>query len=107
MIKTMVTGAGGFIGRHVMRKLAPIAGEHHAIDLNPRPEGLPSSVTWHQADIMNPDAMAELISEIRPQRLLHLAWITTHGEYWNSAENFRWVEASLRLFRVFVEAGGT
>jgi nucleoside-diphosphate-sugar epimerase len=107
MMKTLITGAGGFIGRHIIRKIASMPGEHHAIDLNPPLENLPPSIVWHQVDIMNKDALSGLISEIRPQRLLHLAWVTTHGEYWNSAENFRWVEASLNLIRSFVDAGGT
>jgi nucleoside-diphosphate-sugar epimerase len=107
MTRTIITGAGGFIGRHLLKKIGEMPGEYHALDLMPAPEELPRSVVWHQVDILRRDALEGLVSEIRAQRLLHLAWITTQGEYWNSVENLRWVEASLNLVRSFVDAGGT
>ena len=90
-----------------MRLLASMPGEHHAIDLLPKPADLPQSFYWHQIDLLKGDDLESLMADIRPQRLLHLAWITSHGEYWRSLLNFHWVEASLRLLRAFCRAGGT
>jgi nucleoside-diphosphate-sugar epimerase len=42
----------------------------------------------------------------QPTHLLHLAWLTAPGIFFESPENFRWVEATLRLCRAFVEHGG-
>ena len=49
---------------------------------------------------------AALLAAVRPTHLLHFAWIVTPGLYWTSPDNFRWVEASLRLLRSFAEHGG-
>jgi len=46
------------------------------------------------------------MESIRPSYLLHLAWFVEAGKYWLSGENFRWVEASLTLLRLFQEFGG-
>ena len=42
----------------------------------------------------------------RPTHLLHLAWETEHGKYWNSPKNLRWVEATIRLVEAFCSYGG-
>jgi nucleoside-diphosphate-sugar epimerase len=46
------------------------------------------------------------VNAVRPTHLLHLAWYAEPGQFWNSVENLRWLEASLRLFRAFAAAGG-
>ena len=35
--------------------------------------------------------------------LIHCAWITAHGDFWSSAENGLWRDASIRFFRRFFE----
>ena len=42
-----------------------------------------------------------MLAEVRPTHLLHLAWETTPGEYWNSPLNLRWLAAGAELLRVF------
>ena len=64
------------------------------------------AVSRHEADLLEPGAAAALMSETRPERLLHFAWYAEPGKYWTSPENVRWVEASLALLRAFAEAGG-
>ncbi|HEX6040594.1 NAD(P)-dependent oxidoreductase, partial [Longimicrobium sp.] len=49
---------------------------------------------------------ARVVDAVRPDALLHLAWYTEHGRFWTSLENYRWVGASLELFRAFAGAGG-
>jgi len=43
---------------------------------------------------------------VAPTHLLHFAWDAEHGRFWTSAENLRWVEATLRLLRAFAEHDG-
>jgi nucleoside-diphosphate-sugar epimerase len=38
--------------------------------------------------------------------LLHLAWCSKPGQFWNSEENFLWLSASQELFRSFYFFGG-
>jgi len=64
-------------------------------------------VSWHEADLLAGGAVvAELVEELRPELLVHLAWYAEHGRFWSSLENVRWVEASLALLRAFIAAGG-
>lgn len=104
MSTVLVTGASGFIGRHALAPLIAAGHEVHAVSTRPPAAGAPRDVTWHRADLLaEPDA---LVSELAPQRLLHLAWYAEHGRFWSSLENLRWVEASVALTRAFAAAGG-
>lgn len=102
--RVLVTGAGGFIGRHVLRELAAQGQAVHAVGRAPFP--MPPGTVFHQADLLDPAAPGPLLERVRPARLLHLAWEATPGAYWTSPANLAWVEASLRLLRAFAATGG-
>jgi nucleoside-diphosphate-sugar epimerase len=106
MRRVLLTGAGGFIGRHTLQPLLAAGMEVHALTSARPPADVPAGVRWHRADLLTPEAPADLVYEIRPSDLLHLAWYTQPGLYWTASENLDWVQASLRLLRVFGEAGG-
>ena len=107
MTRVLVTGATGFIGRHALAPLASLGFDVHAVTsrAEPPPE-LACAATWHRGDLLDPDGAAAVVAACAPERLLHLAWYAEHGAFWTSAENLRWVEASLRLLRAFADAGG-
>jgi len=79
--------------------------EVHAADVV-IPENNLHDVCWHNADLLDVQKTDELIESIRPTHLLHFAWYAKPDEYWNSVENIRWVEGSLRLLRAFHRTGG-
>jgi len=106
MIKTLVTGAGGFIGSWAVNLLCEKGMEVHTVELDLKSKAIHPAAITHTVDLMDAVAVRRLIKTIRPEKLIHLAWITTPGIYWTSHENFLWVEASLRLVREFVESGG-
>jgi nucleoside-diphosphate-sugar epimerase len=97
----MLTGATGFVGRHTLTALVDSGHEVHALARSRGPEA--SGVIWHEADLL---AGSEVVGEVEPEILVHLAWYAEHGKFWSSPENVRWVEASLALLRAFVAAGG-
>jgi nucleoside-diphosphate-sugar epimerase len=103
MRRVLVTGAGGFVGRHALAPLAARGFEVHAVGRRPVPG---TEARWHAVDLFEPDAVDRIVADVRPTHLLHLAWYAVHREYWTSVENVRWVEASLRLLRRFHELGG-
>jgi nucleoside-diphosphate-sugar epimerase len=104
MKKLLVTGASGFIGSHVMAALAGLGYEIHAFSSVPRIST--SQVAWHKVDLHASAMQAELISFLKPEFLLHMAWYADHGKYWTSVRNLEWVETSLALVRNFAAAGG-
>jgi nucleoside-diphosphate-sugar epimerase len=58
-----------------------------------------------QMDLLDPGLDLDL-SRIKPSILIHSAWITKPGVFWNSPQNFEWVEASKRIVSEFKSIGG-
>ena len=105
MKRLLITGASGFLGRHCLVPASSAAFEVHTADLQPL-RGAPASVISHELDLLDAVATERLVEETRPTHLLHLAWVTTHGQYWTSPLNDVWVEASKRLLASFQRQGG-
>lgn len=105
MKRVLLTGAGGFIGRHTAPLLLERGYEVHAVSSRQVVETLPD-IHWHRADLLDNNETSCLISAVQPTHLLHLAWYAEPGKFWRSAENFRWLEASVALLRHFHEQGG-
>lgn len=105
MNKVLITGASGFIGRHCLPLLSEQGYELHAISRHPI---LIQNVEihWHQVDLFDRVALQDVMIEIHPSHLLHLAWYAVPGKYWTALENFQWVQVSLDLVRIFSECGG-
>ena len=105
MKRVLVTGATGFIGRQTLSFLSRRGYEVHALTSRPAPADS-STVKWHHADLFNDDQTRTVIADVRPSHLLHFAWYAEPGKFWQSDENFRWLEASLSLLRNFADYGG-
>src|SRR3954469_11417707 len=91
--RLLLTGAGGFIGRHVPGLLTARGFEVHAVGRQ-------------DVDLLDAEATDALVAEIGASHLLHLAWYTEHGKFWEASENHDWSEATLRLAGSFRAAGG-
>jgi len=104
--RVLITGATGFIGRPVAEAMSRAGHDVHTIrrPLGARP--LPVGVTGHGGDILDADGVRGLLGELRPHLLVHLAWVTDHPTYWSDPSNRQWRDASVRLFRDFLDAGG-
>jgi nucleoside-diphosphate-sugar epimerase len=105
MTRVLVTGGSGFVGLPVLRDLARADIEVHALSTRASPPQV-HGVRWHPIDLADEHAVEALVCELRPQRLVHLAWYVEHGRFWEASENLLWVERSLRLVRAFARAGG-
>jgi len=65
------------------------------------------NLTWHSTDLLDAVATDALLTKIGASHLMHLAWVTEPGVYWNSPENYEWLSASVNLLESFAEHGGT
>lgn len=104
-MKVLVTGAGGFLGRHVLAALkqkgvpTTVIGRHR-----------PAAATFAEfieADLLAGQDIKPLLAATNASHLLHLAWYTEHGVYWKSELNLRWLEATVRLVEAFCACGGS
>jgi nucleoside-diphosphate-sugar epimerase len=102
----LVTGAGGFIGRHTISRLIDRGFVVHGLTRSSNQSRNLPDCHWHQVDLLDTNSTTAIIKTIHPSHLLHLAWYTLPGKYWSSVENLRWVQVSLELVRNFYEAGG-
>ena len=108
MKRILVTGASGFLGRHVIQRLGRSPYEVHAVSFSTRPdfEGA-DRCTWHRADLLDDSERAAVVARVKPDALLHLAWHAKPPSYWSAIENVDWLRASLDLFRSVARSGGT
>jgi nucleoside-diphosphate-sugar epimerase len=104
MKRVLVTGARGFIGRRVIEPLLQRGYEVHAVSSQGGAGAHP--IAWHRADLLDAEQVAGLMDNVRATHLLHFAWYAEPGKYWMSPENYRWLEASVRLAREFRRNGG-
>jgi protein O-GlcNAc transferase len=101
MTRLLLTGASGFVGRHTIGPLLDLGFEVHAVgrtQVDPR-------ARWYRADLLDQAARRSLVAMVRPQALLHCAWITQHGAFWAAPANLDWVAASIDLARAATEQG--
>lgn len=93
-MRILVTGASGYIGRHVVPRLVSRGHDVHA-------------ATPRTTDLLSPGAPEALIAEVRPGAVLHLAWEATPGVYWTSPDNPAWARATAALALAARGAGAT
>jgi nucleoside-diphosphate-sugar epimerase len=85
----LVTGANGFLGRHVCSRLLATAAEVHAVSRVSRTDG-DGRLHWHQADLEDEAATRRLVAEVKPSAVAHLGGLV------NGAPELRFVVPTFR-----------
>lgn len=99
----LLTGASGFIGRHLIKPLNDLGFTVHALCRNPLQD---TSAQWHAVDLFDRIAVRSLLQTLKPTHLLHAAWYAKPGDYWESPLNQDWLTMSLDLAHEFIAMGG-
>lgn len=68
---TLVTGATGFIGSHLCRRLLAAGAGVYALSRSPQDNT--SGILWRKADVADADSVRRVIAEARPDYVFHLA----------------------------------
>ena len=101
-MRVLVTGASGFIGKHVAARLRSMGNEVVGACRSPSPDLL---IDWRCVDLLAPGAAAALMDVVRPEALLHLAWCTEHGKFWRDPANLTWLARSCDLVEAATKVG--
>jgi nucleoside-diphosphate-sugar epimerase len=103
-VKTvLVTGGSGFLGSACIDALTARGFVVHGVS-----RGVPAAIgriPWHQADLLTAAGREQVIREVLPTHLLHLAWEARPGLYRDSPDNAAWAAASLDLLARAATAG--
>lgn len=88
----LVTGAAGFIGSHLTRRLVAEGAEVHALTSSvssiypDRLRDLRGDITLHEANLTDRTAVEKLVHRVRPRIVLHLGAYTHVGKSWNRVD---------------------
>lgn len=108
MKKILITGASGFFGKSLIQALQNSTSnfECYSIYKKNSLENFDSRFKSFQCDLLNRDEMEEMVSDIKPTHLVHLAWYVSPQKFWAASENLDWLSASINLFSTFCKSGG-
>lgn len=87
--RALVTGASGFIGSHVVRRLLAAGAEVHALtsvvsSIYPtRLVDLRDAIRLHEANLTDRGALEQIAASVRPDYVFHLGAYTHVGKSWN------------------------
>lgn len=90
--RVLVTGASGFIGSHLTRRLVEDGAEVHALtpvvsSVYPiRLIDIRERITLHEANLIDRSAMDALVEVVRPEIVMHLGAYTHVGKSWTRVD---------------------
>ncbi|WP_417834876.1 NAD-dependent epimerase/dehydratase family protein [Thalassospira xiamenensis] len=106
-MKVLVTGATGLIGVHTVKSL--LDAGINVVTCGRSSTGIVGlpSVSHRSGDLLDAAFHKTVVDTERPDGLLHLAWQTKHGHFWNALDNHDWHDASRDLIDRFLQSGGS
>ncbi len=79
--RILVTGAGGFVGLHLVEALVELGAEVHALSRSVQKRGLPKNVHLHSVDLQQLATLKRCIREVKPDVVYHLAGLVNTRQY--------------------------
>lgn len=75
----IITGGLGFVGRHLIRELLKHASFSRIIVFDRAIENLPTGVEGHAVDITDANTYTDILNDIKPDWVIHLAAVSSVG----------------------------
>lgn len=100
-MQILVTGGSGFVGQATVAALRD-AG-HNVLIVGRKAGAEPLGYT---ANLLNRGERKLMVRKAKADALVHLAWHTCPGNFWDAPDNTDWARASHELIKYFFDAGG-
>jgi GDP-4-dehydro-6-deoxy-D-mannose reductase len=78
-VRVLVTGIGGFAGRHLARHCAGLGDEVHGLEVVETALAVDGADAVHQADVTRAEQVGEVLDAVRPEGVVHLAGAASVG----------------------------
>jgi GDP-6-deoxy-D-talose 4-dehydrogenase len=80
--RVLITGVDGFTGRYLAAALAAAGHEVHGLAFHTPTQAVPGVSQLHVGDLADADRMIDMVREVQPQKVAHLAGIAfvAHGD---------------------------
>ncbi len=102
MKKVFLTGGTGLIGTETIPFLEQAGFEIYALTIGDEQDT--KNVKYIKANLFDKQEISRIMAEIKPEYLLHYAWLSTG--LFNDNSNFDFLTASIDLLKAFVQNGG-
>jgi nucleoside-diphosphate-sugar epimerase len=108
-VTVLVTGAAGFVGSQVVRRLVASNTDVAALvrpgSPRPRLSGIEARIRVLEADLADTEAVAAQLAACRPDACIHAAWYAEPGKYLESPRNLDALHSGLALLEELAKAG--
>lgn len=79
--RVLITGAGGFVGLHLVEALVGLGADVHALSRSVEKRGLPGDAHMHSVDLRKLTVLRRCIKDVRPDVIYHLASLVNTRQY--------------------------
>lgn len=100
--KVFLTGGTGLIGKETIPFLIENGFDIYALTLGDEQDG--ANIKYVKANLFDKTEIEKIMNEIKPEYLLHYAWLSTG--LFNDNTNFDFLTSSIDLLKAFVKNGG-
>ena len=102
MKKILITGPNGFIGGFLLSELKNLNFKIYTISRS----NISSKLNL-RGDFFDCQFVSKSLNEIKPNIIIHLAWETTPGMFYNSKNNQKWSKRTIEFIDEFYSLGGS
>jgi dTDP-6-deoxy-L-talose 4-dehydrogenase (NAD+) len=109
-MRILISGSNGIIGQQILKELITTYPDADFYVVNRSPSLIigHKKITSFEVDILavQESVIEELFSKIKAELFFHLAWDTSHSNYLDTLDNYKWEYRTILMIDLFYIFGG-